>query len=110
MTIFQKILDGEIPADIVYRDERVCAFRDIQPQAPTHILVIPVKPITSISEMDGEDQELIGYLLKKATDIAKSEGLDDYRLVINNGSGAGQTVFHLHVHILGGRGFSWPPG
>ncbi|PIE03186.1 MAG: histidine triad nucleotide-binding protein [Acidobacteria bacterium] len=110
MTIFQKILDGQIPADIVFRDDEVCAFRDIAPQAPVHILVIPVKPLASISKMGEEDVELIGKLFKKATEIAESEGLSDYRLVLNNGEGAGQTVFHLHLHILGGREFSWPPG
>jgi len=110
MTLFQKILDGSIPADIVYRDDDVCAFRDISPQAPVHILVIPVKPIASISEMEKEDEWLIGRLFKKATEIAESEGLKSYRLVVNNGEEAGQTVFHLHVHILGGRDFSWPPG
>jgi len=110
MTIFQKILDGEIPADIVYRDEDVCAFRDITPKAPVHILVIPVKPIARISEMEEGDVSLIGNLFLKAKVIAKEQGLEDYRLVVNNGAGAGQSVFHLHIHILGGRNFSWPPG
>jgi histidine triad (HIT) family protein len=110
MTLFQKILDGSIPADIVYRDDEICAFRDISPQAPVHILVIPVKPITSISEMGKEDELLIGRLFRTAAEIAESEGLKSYRLIVNNGKEAGQTVFHLHVHILGGRDFSWPPG
>ena len=110
MTIFQKIIDKEIPADIVYEDDDVCAFRDISPQAPVHILVIPKKPITSISEMKEEDSGLIGKLFYRAARIAEGERLNDYRLVVNNGSGAGQTVFHLHVHIMGGRSFGWPPG
>ena len=110
MTLFQKILDGDIPADIVYRDKDVCAFRDINPMAPVHILVIPVTPLASISEMGESDELLIGRLMRMATEIARQEGLKNYRLVINNGEGAGQSVFHLHVHILGGRGFSWPPG
>ncbi|CAM2067698.1 Histidine triad nucleotide-binding protein [Sulfidibacter corallicola] len=110
MTIFQKILDREIPADIVYEDDMVCAFRDIQPQAPVHILVIPKKPIVKIGDMDEEDRNLVGHLMHRATRIAADENLTDYRLVINNGEGAGQSVFHLHLHILGGRPFAWPPG
>ena len=109
-TIFQKIIDREIPADFVYEDNEICAFRDINPQAPTHILVIPKKPIVSISSMEEGDAMLIGKLMHRAGCIAKEQNLDDYRLVINNGAGAGQTVFHLHVHILGGRPFGWPPG
>ena len=109
-TIFQKIIDREIPADIVFEDEFVCAFRDVNPQAPVHILLIPKKPIVSISEISEGDGELIGKLFLHAKKIAKEEGLEDYRLVINNGAGAGQTVFHLHLHILGGRSFTWPPG
>lgn len=110
MTIFQKIIDREIPADIVYEDDCSLAFRDINPQAPTHILVIPKKPIPKISEMEDHDQELIGRLMFSATRVAQQENLSDYRLVINNGAGVGQTVFHLHVHILAGRSFGWPPG
>ena len=109
-TIFKKIIDREIPADFVYEDEEVCAFRDVNPQAPVHILIIPKKPIDSISEMEEEDTNLIGKLMYTATEIAREQNLDDYRLVINNGKGAGQTVFHLHLHILGGRPFGWPPG
>ena len=109
-TIFQKIINREIPADFVYEDDEICAFRDINPQAPVHILVIPKKPLVSISEMTAEDSDLIGKLMYRAGQIAKREGLSDYRLVINNGAGAGQTVFHLHLHLMAGRLFTWPPG
>ena len=109
-TIFQKIIDKEIPADIVYEDEEALAFRDIQPQAPTHVLVIPRKPIANVAAMDAGDKELLGHLLWVAGEVARQEGLEDYRLVTNNGEGAGQSVFHLHVHLLGGREFGWPPG
>ena len=109
-TIFQKIIDKEIPADIVYEDEQALAFRDTQPQAPTHILVIPRKPIVKDSEMGEEDKDLLGHLLWVAAQVARQEGLEDYRLVTNTGEGAGQSVFHLHVHLLGGRALSWPPG
>ncbi len=109
-TIFQKIIDKEIPADIVYEDEQALDFRDIQPQAPTHILVIPRKPIVNVSEMEAADRELLGHLLWVAAEVARQEGLEDYRLVTNNGEGAGQSVFHLHVHLLGGRELGWPPG
>ena len=110
MTIFQKIIDREIPAEIVYEDDNSLAFKDINPQAPTHILVIPKKPLASISEMGEGDQAMIGSLMHAATKVAKQLNIEDYRLVINNGAGAGQTVFHLHVHILAGRGLGWPPG
>lgn len=110
-TLFSKIIDREIPATIVYEDDQCLAFRDINPQAPMHILVIPKKPIPKIVDAAEDDQTLLGHLLLKAGQIAQSEGYGDaFRLVVNNGAGAGQTVFHLHVHILGGRGFSWPPG
>lgn len=110
-TIFAKIINREVPANIVYEDDLCLAFRDINPQAPMHILVIPKKPIPRIVDADRDDQALLGHLLLKAGEIAKAEGYGDaFRLVVNNGAGAGQTVFHLHVHILGGRGFSWPPG
>ena len=109
-TIFQKIIDKEIPADILYEDEQALAFRDTQPQAPTHILVIPRKPIVKVSEMGEEDKDLLGHLLWVAAQVARQEGLEDYRLVINNGEGAGQSVFHLQVHLLGGRELGWPPG
>ena len=110
-TIFGKIINREIPATIVYEDDQCLAFRDVNPQAPMHILVIPKKPIPKVVDATAEDQALLGHLLLKAGEIAKAEGYGDaFRLVVNNGAGAGQTVFHLHVHILGGRGFSWPPG
>lgn len=110
-TIFSKIINREIPATIVYEDDQCLAFRDVNPQAPMHILVIPKKPIAKIVDAVQDDQALLGHLLLKAGEIAKAEGYGDaFRLVVNNGAGAGQTVFHLHVHILGGRGFSWPPG
>ena len=109
-TIFQKIIDKEIPADIVYEDEEALAFRDMQPLAPTHVLVIPRKPIANVAAMDAGDKELLGHLLWVAGEVARQEGLEDYRLVTNNGEGAGQSVFHLHVHLLGGRALGWPPG
>jgi len=110
-TIFSKIINREIPADIVYEDELCLAFRDVNPQAPVHILVIPKQPVAKISEAKDEDQELLGHLLLTANRIAEAEGsADAFRLVINNGAEAGQTVFHLHIHILAGRSFSWPPG
>ena len=110
-TIFSKIINREIPADIVYEDDLCLAFRDVNPQAPTHILVIPKKPIDKIADASTNDQSLLGHLLLTANSIASSEGFGDaYRLVINNGEAAGQSVFHLHIHILAGRSFSWPPG
>ncbi len=109
-TIFSKIINKEIPADIVYEDEKCIAFNDISPQAPTHILVIPRKGIPKLSESQEADRDLLGHLMLSATQIAKKLNLDDYRLVINNGADAGQTVFHLHIHILAGRPFGWPPG
>lgn len=110
-TIFSKIINREIPADIVYEDDQCLAFRDVNPQAPMHILIIPKKPIPKIVDAQADDQALLGHLLLKAGEIAKQEGYGDaFRLTVNNGAGAGQTVFHLHVHILGGRSFSWPPG
>ena len=93
------------------RDSLCLAFNDINPQAPTHILIIPKKPISKLSDASIDDQALLGHLLLKAKDLAKELGIDDaYRLAINNGENAGQTVFHLHVHLLAGRAFSWPPG
>lgn len=111
-TIFTKIINREIPAKIVYETESVLAFRDINPQAPTHILIIPKKAIRDVSAAEPEDKALLGELLLAAADIATKEGLkeDGYRLVINNGVNAGQSVFHLHVHLLSGRSFAWPPG
>lgn len=110
-TLFSKIIDREIPADIVYEDELCLAFRDIAPQAPVHILLIPKQPIVKIADANESDQALLGHLMLKAGEIAREQGYGDaFRLVINNGEGAGQTVFHLHIHILAGRPFSWPAG
>ena len=109
-TIFGKIARGEMKADVVYEDDLAVAFRDISPQAPTPILVIPRKPIPRLSASGDGDAALLGHLLGVARKVASQEGLGDFRLVVNDGASAGQTVFHLHVHVLGGRPFSWPPG
>lgn len=106
-TIFGMIERGEAPAEIVYQDDRALAFRDIAPKAPTHILVIPRKPITRLSEAGDEDEALLGHLLLVARRVAADAGLKDFRLVVNDGAGAGQTVFHLHVHVMGGRNLPW---
>jgi histidine triad (HIT) family protein len=110
-TIFSKILRQEIPADIVYEDERAIAFRDVNPQAPIHILIIPKKPIPRLSEADKTDQDLLGHLLLTVQSIARQLELSQgFRVVINNGKDGGQTVDHLHLHLLGGRSLQWPPG
>jgi len=110
-TIFKKIIDREIPADIVYEDELCMAFNDVSPQAPVHILVIPKKEIVSLAEADDDDVALLGHLLVAVKKIAAEQGLDNgYRTIINTGQGVGQTVFHLHVHLMGGRSLNWPPG
>ena len=110
-TLFTKIINREIPADIVYEDDLCLAFKDISPQAPMHILMIPKKPIVNVASAEPEDVELLGHLMLKASEVAKEQGYGDaFRLVNNSGAGAGQSVFHLHIHILGGRPFSWPPG
>lgn len=110
-TLFAKIIDREIPANIVFEDDLCVAFTDIHPQAPTHILVVPRKPIDMVENMNQGDEALMGHLIYAATQIAnKMKLLNGYRLVINNGAGAGQSVFHVHLHILAGRAFSWPPG
>jgi len=111
-TIFGKITRGEIPADIVYEDEDIVAFRDVSPQAPTHVLVIPRKPIPTLNDLDEGDAELVGKLFLAAKKVAEREGIAEsgYRTVINCQAGAGQTVFHLHLHVLGGRSMQWPPG
>lgn len=110
-TIFQKIIDREIPADIVHEDDQCLAFRDIHPAAPTHILVVPKKPLAMIQDMTSQDEALVGHLVFIATRLATKASLTNgYRLVINNGADAGQSVFHLHLHLLGGRGLDWPPG
>jgi histidine triad (HIT) family protein len=111
-TVFQKILDREIPASIVYEDGLVLAFRDINAQAPVHVLIIPKKNIPRVSEAGSEDHKLLGHLVLKAAAVAAQLGLDKsgYRLVINNGPDGGETVPYMHCHILGGRKMSWPPG
>ena len=110
--LFCKIASGEIPADVVYQDDLILAFRDINPQAPTHIQIIPKEHIESIASMRDDHAELIGRLFCKARDIARKENIEEsgYRMVINNGAGAGQSVFHIHLHLLGGRPLTWPPG
>jgi histidine triad (HIT) family protein len=110
--LFCKILDGEIPADIVLETPDVIAFRDINPQAPTHVLVIPREHISTINDLEEGHEELVGRLFSAARTIAGDEGLADsgYRVVMNCMEGAGQSVFHIHLHLLGGRDFSWPPG
>lgn len=110
-TIFSKIIAKEIPAKIIFEDDLCLAFHDVNPQAPVHILLIP--KITEIDRLDNatlSHQPLLGHLLLKVSEIAHGLGLSDYRVVINNGEGAGQSVFHLHLHILGGRELAWPPG
>ena len=110
-TLFSKIIKREIAADIVHEDSQCLAFRDINPQAPTHILLIPKRPIARLIDAGPDDQNLLGHLLLTANQIAREQGVADaYRLVVNNGADAGQTVFHLHLHILAGRPFAWPPG
>ena len=108
--LFTKIINREIPADIVYEDEICLAFKDINPQAPVHILLIPKKEIASLKDAADGDQALLGHLLLKASHIAKEQKLEGYRVALNTGASAGQTVFHLHLHILGGRNMGWPPG
>ena len=110
-TIFTKIINREIPADIVYEDDLCLAFKDINPRAPVHLLVIPKKPLATLADVGSDDQEILGHLLVVANIVAEKEGVGDaFRLVLNNGAGAGQEVFHLHLHVLAGRSFTWPPG
>ncbi|KAM9858425.1 putative HIT-like protein [Aulostomus maculatus] len=110
-TIFSKVIDKSIPADIIYEDEKCLAFRDISPQAPVHFLVIPRIPIPRISEAKDDDVELLGHLLVVAKNVAKQESLTEgYRVVINDGKHGAQSVYHLHIHVLGGRQMTWPPG
>lgn len=110
-TIFSKIIRREIPANIVYEDDLALAFKDVNPQAPVHILVIPKKPIPKLADAESEDAALLGHLLLTAKRVAQEAGLQNgYRIVINTGADGGQTVYHLHLHILGGRHMDWPPG
>jgi histidine triad (HIT) family protein len=112
MTLFEKMVARQIPTDIVYEDDLVFALRDIKPGAPVHILIVPKKPIPRIAEATAADHQVLGHLLLKAAEVAAKAGLtqNGYRLVINNGPNAGESVPHLHLHILGGREMSWPPG
>lgn len=111
-TIFGKIARGEVPADLVYEDDDVLAFRDLHPQAPVHLLVIPRKPIPTLNDAQPEDADLLGKLLLAAARVARATGIAEsgYRTVLNCNAAAGQAVFHLHLHILGGRPMQWPPG
>ena len=110
-TLFTKIINKEIPADIIYEDELSLVFKDIQPQAPTHLLIVPKKPIPKLSDATKEDKALLGHLMWVAGEVARILDLDEtFRLVANNGVKAGQSVFHLHLHLLSGRSLQWPPG
>ena len=110
-TIFQKIIDKELPADIIYEDELALVFKDINPVAPMHLLIIPKKQIEKVSDAEHQDKELLGHLLLVAGKVARDLGIDEaFRLVVNNGAGAQQTVFHLHIHLIAEREFTWPPG
>ena len=110
--LFCKIVDQEIPADIVYEDEHIMAFRDINPQAPIHILIIPKQHIRTLNDLKGQDVELVGKLILAAKNLAAKEGIaeEGYGTGFNWNSAAGQTVYHVHLHLLGGRKFTWPPG
>ncbi len=112
MTIFSKIINREIPAAIVYEDDLCLAFKDTHPQAPVHVLLIPKTPIESMATLKPDDKAVMGHLMIKAGEIAKQLGLavNGYRLVVNTNAHGGQTVYHLHIHILGGRSLTWPPG
>jgi histidine triad (HIT) family protein len=112
MTLFEKIIQKQIPAKIIYEDDLVLAFHDINPGAPVHMLIVPKKPIPRIAEATQDDHKVLGHLLLKASEVAAAAGLKEggYRLVINNGKNAGESVPHLHCHILGGRTLQWPPG
>ena len=108
--VFCRISRGELDADVTYEDDRVVAFRDANPQAPTHLLVIPREHVPMVDDLEDEHAELVGRLFLTARDQADREDLDGYRLVMNNGPRAGQSVFHIHLHVLGGRSMGWPPG
>ena len=109
-TLFTRIIDGEIPSDRVYEVALCVAFRDINPSAPLHVLVVPRKPLPQLDDMTEEDEPLVGHLLRVAAQVAHAQGYEDFRIAINNGAGAGQSVFHLHVHVIAGRPLHWPPG
>ena len=108
--LFCKIRDGQIPATLVFSDDRVLAFRDVNPQAPTHVLVIPRAHVRSLADARAEDAALLGHMSLVAAQVARAEGLESFRTVTNSGAGAGQSVWHLHLHVLGGRPMTWPPG
>lgn len=109
--VFARILRKELPAEVVYEDDRCLAFRDVAPQAPVHVLVVPKEPIARLADAASEHRDLLGHLLLVAKEVARREGVEDaFRVVVNNGAGAGQSVFHLHLHVLGGRALGWPPG
>ena len=108
--LFCRIASGEIPSKAAYSDDRLYAFDDVAPKAPLHVLVIPRKHVARLSELEPEDAALAGEAFVRAAAIAKERGFPDFRLVVNDGEGAGQSVFHMHVHVLGGRPFTWPPG
>mgnify|MGYP001231270469 FL=1 len=111
LTLFEKIINKEIPAEILYEDDISIVIKDISPQAPTHLLIIPKKVIPKLSDATDEDQDILGHLMLLAGKIADQLGLDEtFRLVVNNGAKAGQSVFHLHLHLLSGRPLNWPPG
>ena len=110
-TLFSKIIDGEIPGDFIHQDDHCVVLRDVNPQAPVHLLVIPKKPIPRVGEASPEDSGLLGHLLLVASEVAEKENLSDgFRIVVNNGPDGGESVPHLHVHVLGGRSMGWPPG
>ena len=110
--LFCGIVERRVPAELVYQDDLVVAFRDINPQAPTHLLVVPRRHISSLNDLTGEDDEIVGQMVRRGAALAKVAGLEDrgYRTVFNCNADAGQTVFHIHLHVLGGRRMAWPPG
>ena len=108
--VFCKIVDGDIPSDTIYEDDQIIAFKDLDPQAPIHFLVIPKKHITSLATLEDSDSDLIAHIMKSIKKLAKEKGLESYRVVTNIGEDGGQSVPHLHFHVLGGRSFNWPPG
>jgi histidine triad (HIT) family protein len=110
--IFCKIVDGQIPSRMVFEDERIVAFEDVSPQAPVHVLIVPRKHISTSLDISDDDNELIGYMFQAAARVARDRGIAErgYRMVMNCNAEAGQTVFHIHLHVLGGRAMGWPPG